>query len=279
MLKASDRLHAEEIMAALEPPGVVSPFWREVSCLARVGSTNDVAKALASEGAPEGTVVIADEQTAGRGRLSRRWIAPPRTSLLCSILFRPELPVSQANRLTMLCSMAAADAVEEVAGLSVRMKWPNDLIVASQIPNLKLQKWRKLAGVLTETGVVGDDLAYAIVGIGINVNVPPEALPGLAPQATSIKAETGRETDRAQLLISLLRRVGTRYQRLKSGENPRQEWSSRLATLGRRVQVTTCEGALCGTAEAVDEDGALLLRTDDGCVRRLVAGDVTLRES
>jgi BirA family biotin operon repressor/biotin-[acetyl-CoA-carboxylase] ligase len=235
-----------------------------------------MAKELASQGAPQGTVVVADEQTAGRGRLNRRWIAPPGTSLLCSILFRPNLLPSQVNRLTMLCSMAAADAVEEVARLPVGVKWPNDLIVRSQVANRRSQDWRKLAGILTETGLIGDDLAFAIVGIGINVNVPPEALPGLAPQATSILAETGREIDRAELLAALLQHVEMRYQRLKTGENPGQEWGSRLITLGQRVKVITPEDVLNGMAEAVDEDGALLLRTDDGSVQRLLAGDVTL---
>ena len=107
-------------------------FGRELAVLPRTGSTNDVAKDLAAHGAPEGTVVVADEQTAGRGRLARRWLAPPRTCLLCSLLFRPDLPPIQAQRLTMLCSLAAADAIEQVAGLYVHLKWPNDLVAKSQ---------------------------------------------------------------------------------------------------------------------------------------------------
>jgi BirA family biotin operon repressor/biotin-[acetyl-CoA-carboxylase] ligase len=238
-----------------------------------------VAKDLASQGTPEGVVVVTDEQTAGRGRLNRAWIAPAGTSLLCSILFRPDLRPSQANRLTMLCSMAAADAVEQTAGLSVGLKWPNDLIVESRTLSLKAPSWRKLAGILTETGLVGDDLVFVVVGIGINVNVPDEALPGLAPHATSILAETGRRTDRSELLDALLERVEARYRRLKSGENPHKEWSSRLVTLGQRVQITTTEAVMLGTAEGVDEDGALLLRTDQGSTRRLLTGDVTLSEA
>jgi BirA family biotin operon repressor/biotin-[acetyl-CoA-carboxylase] ligase len=275
MLNKVDQLHAKEIEAALTQSGAESPFWHQVIHLARVGSTNDVGKKLASQGAAEGIVVIADEQTAGRGRLNRAWITPPETSLLCSILFRPDLLPSQANRLTMLCSMAAADAVEQVAGLSVGLKWPNDLIVESRISGFESSDWRKLAGILTETGLVGDDLVFVIVGIGINVNVPPEALPGLAPHATSILAETGRQVGRSALLVALLERVEARYKRLKSGENPRQEWSSRLVTLGQRVQITTPEGVLNGIAEGVDEDGALLLQKDDGSIQQLLTGDVT----
>lgn len=247
-------------------------FGRELVILSHTGSTNDVARGLAAQGAPEGTVVVADEQTAGRGRLGRRWVAPPSTCLLCSLLFRPTLSLSQANRLTMLCSLAAADAVREVAGLQVSLKWPNDLIVQSPT-------WKKLAGVLTETGMTGTQLDFVVVGIGINVNVPPEVLPNLDPSATSILAEIGREVDRVGLLIAFLAGVEHRYEALRTGESPHQEWAARLATLGRPVKVTTSDEVLTGVAESVDEDGALHLRTPDGALHRLLAGDVTLARS
>ena len=244
-------------------------FGRNLVILPRVGSTNDVAKDLATQGAPEGTVVLADEQTAGRGRMGRRWLSPPGTCLLCSILFRPELPPTQIQQLTMLCSLAAADAVRQVAGLPVALKWPNDLIVG-------IRAWRKLAGVLTETGVVGEQMQFVVVGIGINVNVPPESLPALSPDATSILAETGQPVDRVALLVALLAGVERRYEALQAGESPHQEWAARLATLGQAVKAITSEEALTGVAESVDEGGALLLRTPDGMLRRLLAGDVTL---
>lgn len=242
---------------------------RNLVVLPRTTSTNDVAKEMAHRGEPEGTVVVADEQTAGRGRMERRWSAPPSTCLLCSILFRPSLTPAQANRLTMLCSMAAADAIEDVAGLEVALKWPNDLVVRS--PN-----WRKLAGILTETGLEGERVTFVVVGIGVNVNVSAEVLPDLAPNATSILAETGHELERAKLLAALLANVEARYERLRSGESPHAEWATRLVTLGNHVRVTTSDGVLTGLAEAVDENGALLLRMPDGTLRRLWAGDVTL---
>jgi len=276
MVRALEEEHAKQIETTPAPAEALSPFWCEVIRLGQVGSTNDVAKELASRGAPEGTVVIAEEQTAGRGRLNRSWIAPPGTSLLCSILFRPGLPPSQATRLTMLCAMAAADAVEQVSGLPVKVKWPNDLVVEARSANRYSREWRKLAGILTETGLVGDDLVFAIVGIGINVNVSAEIVPRLGSHATSILAETGRESDRSKLLATLLARVEARYKGLKSGENPRQEWSSRLVTLGQSVRISTPTGVLHGVAEAVDDDGALLLRLDDGSIRQLLSGDVTL---
>ena len=264
-------------------------FGRKLAVLPRTGSTNDVAKDLAAHGAPEGTVVVADEQTAGRGRLARRWLAPPCTCLLCSLLFRPDLPPIQAQRLTMLCSLAAADAIEQVAGLQVHLKWPNDLVVKSQIGKSQIRKsairnpqsaiWRKLAGILTETGTTGEHLDFAVVGIGVNVNVRPEALPTLAPDATSILAEVGCPVDRGALLVALLAGVERRYQALRAGESPHQEWAARLATLGQPVEVSTPGGMLAGVAESVDEDGALLLRLPDGGLQRLLAGDVTLARS
>jgi BirA family biotin operon repressor/biotin-[acetyl-CoA-carboxylase] ligase len=176
----------------------------------------------------------------------------------------------------MLCSLAAADAVELVAGLQVTLKWPNDLVILSRIPNTQYPTWRKLAGILTETGVTGERLDLAVVGIGINVNVALDVLPTLAPDATSILTETNQVVERATLLGSLLRGVEARYARLQAGKSPHAEWAARLATLGQHVEVTTSDGVLAGIAEAVDKDGALLLRAPDGALHRLLAGDVTL---
>jgi BirA family biotin operon repressor/biotin-[acetyl-CoA-carboxylase] ligase len=252
---------------------------RALTYLPRTGSTNDVTRELAAQGAPDGTVVVADEQTAGRGRLGRRWLAPPGTCLLCSILFRPNLPPPRIQQLTMLCALAATDAIRETVDLHAQLKWPNDLVVKSQIANRKLQAWKKLAGILTETGFTGERLDYAIVGIGINVNVEPERLPALDLNATSILAETGQLTDRAALLAALLARAERRYAVLQAGESPHQEWASRLATLGQQVEATTSGETLAGVAETVDQDGALLLRTPDGILHRLTAGDVILHQS
>jgi BirA family biotin operon repressor/biotin-[acetyl-CoA-carboxylase] ligase len=244
-------------------------FGRALVLRRCTGSTNTVAQDLAVEGAVEGTVVVADEQTAGRGRMGRRWVAPAGTCLLVSILFRPTFSVGQAQQLTMLCSMAAADAVEALGGLPVLLKWPNDLVVDRT-------RWRKLAGVLTETGMMGDRLEYVVVGIGINVNVPAPALDRLAPDATSILAEVGREVHRGRLLAALLAGVEDRYRHVQAGKSPHPEWADRLATLGRRVQVTTARHRFSGVAEGVTPKGALLVRDDTHELHTLAAGDVTL---
>ena len=266
------KLSQEKIETAL----TTRVLGRNLVYLPTTGSTNTVARDLAAQGAPEGTVVVADEQVAGRGRMERRWLAPPGTCLLCSILFRPSLPPTQAQRLMMLCALATADAVESVAGLRAWLKWPNDLIVRSPTSDLQMPNPRKLAGLLTETGMIEDRLEFVVVGIGVNVNVPSEVLPTLAADATSILAEVGQRTDRAALLAVLFAGVERRYDALRGGESPHQEWAARLAMLGQSMEATTPAGVITGVAESVDEDGALLLRTPDGVQHRLFSGDVTL---
>ena len=232
-----------------------------------LGSTNEVLKELAAQGAPEGTLVIADEQTAGRGRMGRRWLAPPGTGLLLSLLFRPDFAPNQAQRLTMICSLAIADAIEGLTGLPVGLKWPNDIFVRGQ----------KVGGILTESGTTGGHLDYIVVGMGLNVNLTISTLPELQGIATSLSQELGREVSRLGLLWKILEGIETRYESLRRGESPHEEWAARLINLGRQVQVTTPQGALVGWAEGVDADGALVLRTPDGQRRRILAGDVTLR--
>ena len=240
---------------------------RRVVVYPRVGSTNDEAKRLAEDGAPEGTLVVADEQTAGRGRLQRTWWAPAGTALLMSLILRPDLAPHQAQRLTMLCSLAICDAIAGTTGLVPAVKWPNDVLL----------RGRKVCGILTELGIEGPRLAYAVVGMGVNVNVDFGGAGGLAHTATSLAQELGREVSRLELLRAILINVEERYARLRAGESPHAEWAARLATLGQRVIVTTPTEQLSGIAEGVDADGALLLRDENGVLRHILAGDVTLR--
>ncbi|MCD6554008.1 MAG: biotin--[acetyl-CoA-carboxylase] ligase [Anaerolineae bacterium] len=240
---------------------------RRVVVYPRVGSTNDEAKRLAEDGAPEGTLVVADEQTAGRGRLQRTWWAPAGTALLMSLILRPDLAPHQAQRLTMLCSLAICDAIAGTTGLVPAVKWPNDVLL----------RGRKVCGILTELGIEGPRLAYAVVGMGVNVNVDFGGAGELTHTATSLAQELGREVSRLELLRAILINVEERYARLRAGESPHAEWAARLATLGQRVIVTTPTEQLSGIAEGVDADGALLLRDENGVLRHILAGDVTLR--
>ncbi|HOU15352.1 MAG TPA: biotin--[acetyl-CoA-carboxylase] ligase [Anaerolineae bacterium] len=238
----------------------------------RLDSTNTALLDAGRQGALEGLVYIADEQTAGRGRLDRRWVAPPGTCLLLSLLFRPPEPFTcYAPRLTMLCGMAMADAVETVSGVAVQLKWPNDLIITE--PGM----WRKLAGMLSEIGSGADNQPFLVVGIGLNVNVPAELLPDLAPNATSLLAETGRSVERVALLDVFLGRVEAYLAALYAGRDPLPLWRRRLAWIGDAVLVQMPTGSVEGIAEDVDDAGALLLRLPDGRLQHFAVGDVSLR--
>ncbi len=226
------------------------------------GSTNDEARRLALAGAPEGTLVLAEEQTAGRGRLQRRWLAPRGEALLFSLIFYPDLGPRYAYQLTMISSLACVHAVQAETGLRPEIKWPNDLLLDG----------KKLAGILSEMGQAGERL-YVIVGIGLNVNMDPATWPEIS-QATSLRQALGRPVARLPLLQEILRRIEAGYDDLRAGHSPYEEWAASLATLGRRVRVTTAEGVFEGLATGVEHDGALRLALPDGSSVRILVGDV-----
>lgn len=228
-------------------------------------STMDVAKQAIRDGAEEGTIVIADHQTAGRGRLGRTWLSPPDSSILLSIILFPDL--EQLPRLTMVACLAVAQSIEKVTGLEPVIKWPNDVLIDG----------KKVSGVLIESDVQGDTVNYAIVGIALNVNLDPSSIPEISETATSLKQVLGREVSRLQVLESLLGQFEELYQALRRGEPIDKEWRRRLETLGKEVAVR-CGGEVKeGYAESVDDEGNLLLRRPDGSLLTIAAGDVTLR--
>jgi len=251
-------LFAERVRTALAKVDA-GPFGAQIHYLAIVTSTNDIARELAAGGAPEGAIVVADWQSAGRGRTGRSWEAPPSAALLVSILFRPALPPAQSHRLMMVCGLAAAEAVEEMTGITVLSKWPNDLLL----------KGKKFAGMLVETAILGDEVIWLIAGLGVNVNFCFSEGDTLSQTATSLFAVTGRAFDRAGLLAATLAWVHHWYGRL-SAPDLLQAWSARCTTLGERVCLETPEGLVEGIAEAIDETGALWVRLENG-ERRLVA--------
>ncbi len=260
-----DGLTAANIRAGLGTAfvGQEVHFWPEI------GSTNDEARRLARAGAPEGTLVIADYQTAGRGRLERRWLAPPGSSLLLSLIFRPNLAPSQAQRLTMASGLAIVEAVEQATGLAVGLKWPNDVVAGAAM----------LGGILAEFALGGQELDHAVVGVGLNVNVQPAELPqDLLLPATSLSQLLGKPVPRLPLLQTLLRAVERHVLALAAGNSPHEEWAARLVTLGHEVTVAGSGPTFKGRAEAVGPDGALLVRRADGRLETVLAGDVTLRD-
>lgn len=249
---------------------------RNYRYFARIGSTNDALKkaALNELSLPAGTLFLTDYQSQGRGRLQRRWLAPAGSSLLLSLLFRPHWLPEQAQWLTMLASVAAAEAVEAATGLSVGVKWPNDLVLPVE------GGWHKFSGLLLE-GAWGENgrFQHIILGIGINVNIPAVKLPEAATPATSLLAVTGQPISRLNLLVDFLQRLETGYERAEKGWSPQRVWQERLITLGKQVQVTHrgTGQQIHGLAEASDEWGCLLVRDEAGVLHTIAAGDVTLR--
>jgi BirA family biotin operon repressor/biotin-[acetyl-CoA-carboxylase] ligase len=223
-------------------------------------STNRYALAAARDGAAAGLVVVAEEQTAGRGRLGRIWIAPPGAALLVSVLLRPALAPDQLHLLTAAGSLAMAEAVEDACGLRPDLKWPNDLLVGD----------RKLGGVLAEADIDGRDVRAVVVGIGLNVqwdDFPPE----LAEIATSCSAETGGQVSRAAVLDAFLVRASVRF---SDPDAAFVEYRTRLGTLGRAVRVDLASGPVQGIAVDVAPDGTLLVETADQGIVEVTAGDV-----
>ncbi len=263
-------------------------FGQSVMYVEQTGSTNTELKKYARQGAPEGMLYIADEQLVGRGRLERSWVAPPESSLLTSLLFRPDfLQPGQVQQLTMTCSLAMLDAIYEHTGLMAQLKWPNDIVWGDR---------KKLAGLLTETEFEGNAISWAVVGLGLNVNLdfsaqtepepdrpnrPDSGHPPLAQTATSLSQILGASTDHLRLpvLQSYLHNVEQRYTALRRGVSPHFEWQRRLAGIGQEITVTLLaeDQKIQGTVIGVNENGALKLRQSDGAVVTVVAGDVTLR--
>ncbi len=231
--------------------------------LQAVSSTQDWLRDWAHMGAREGLALLANEQRAGRGRLSRRWESPPG-GLYLSILLRPDIPLAQASRLTMLVSLAAIDACEAVANIRPAPKWPNDLLAHG----------KKLAGVLTELDSSGSRLNFAIIGLGLNVN-NDFTHSALSDTAISLKMLTGKRYNVKALAETFLEALFHRYDKFLQGESPHREWAQRLEPIGRRVRVEraphpTLEGRVTG----VTPDGALLLIDDSGQVHTIWAGDI-----
>ena len=230
-----------------------------------LGSAMDEARSLADEGAPEGTVVIAREQTAGRGRFERPWVSPPGHNLSFSVVLRPSS--AQLSYVNMAATLAVSRAIAGLTGLATAVKWPNDVKING----------RKVAGILIETAIEMEKPQFAVVGIGLNVNFDPSEYPEIATIATSLYVETGRRLDMTGVLLAVLERLDDLYGEVRRGRSLTEEWSAELETLGRTVQVRWRDRLLEGRALSVDEQGNLLLARPDGSTVTVVAGEVTLQ--
>jgi BirA family biotin operon repressor/biotin-[acetyl-CoA-carboxylase] ligase len=233
-----------------------------------IDSTNALARELALKGSPEGTLVLTEEQTAGRGRRGRIWASPAASNLLVSILLRPSIDPEQVFVLTMVLALASVHALRRLTGLPVLIKWPNDLYV----------RGKKLAGILTEFGMEDKILDYVVLGMGLNVNWHPPHEQGIRPSATSLLAETGKRYPRNELLLQILKGLEISYERVQQGkiEGFYGQWNELSLILGQRVTIESETGAIEGKAVRIDEKGALILEEPDGSKRRILCGDVSL---
>ena len=255
-----ERLSAAAIRKGLKT-GVLG---RRVLLLERTASTMDVARQEAERGAPEGLLVLAEEQTAGRGRFGRRWTSPPGVNLYISLLLRPSLAVLPG--LGMAAGLAVARALRRTTPCSPLLKWPNDVLLNRE----------KVAGLLIESQVEGERVRYAVLGVGINVNWDPTAEPEVAGLATSLSREVGRTISRLAVLRAFLEEMDALYTHLREGGSVWEEWRGLLVTLGQRVRVAWGEQVVEGVAVDVDRSGSLVLQRPDGSTVHVSAGDVTI---
>jgi BirA family biotin operon repressor/biotin-[acetyl-CoA-carboxylase] ligase len=244
---------------------------REILFFPEVDSTNRKAHDLARQGAREGTVVMADSQSRGKGRLGRAWESPAGLNVYSSFILRPPIPLQAAPQLTLLAGVAAARSLAGASGLDVRIKWPNDIFVNG----------KKLAGILAEMEAEGPRAKFIILGIGVNVNWRKEDLPpDLRATATSLLVESGREVSRGTIAGRLFQEMEEEYLPfLREGFSARlrEEWN-RLSWINeKKVVVIGPDGEVHGRALGIDMDGALLLVDEEGQTSRFIAGEVSLR--
>jgi len=263
LIETASALDGEDIRGSLHTRVLGS----EVFAFGRVGSTNDVATSLARGGAPDGALVIAEEQTRGRGRLGRRWHSPPSAGLWFSLVLRPELSAEASTTLSLAAALGVAAALEGNYAIPARIKWPNDVLVHG----------RKICGILTEAEFAGSALNFVVMGIGLNVmggeaDFPPE----LRGSATSVELEAGDGIGRRDVLIALIEEIESKYLSLREQgfSALKSELVGKSSLVGRAVRIQTGREVIEGTAVDIDDRGALILRNTDGSHERILAGDV-----
>ena len=243
-----------------------SILGKEIIFYPETTSTNDVAIELAENGAVEGTLVIADSQSMGRGRRGRKWLAPPETCILASIILRPSLPLRQISIITPIAVTSVVKAIHNVTKLNASVKWPNDVIIMD----------RKVSGVLTEMRTERK-ISFIIVGIGVNVNVSRDSFPlEISDTATSLSIESGHDVSRIHLLQEILRHFENRYLRLNDNTFNEflDEWKSLSVTIGKRIQIESVDDTRRGVALDIDEVGALIIQLDNGKIQKIANDDL-----
>ncbi|MDA1475293.1 biotin--[acetyl-CoA-carboxylase] ligase [Bacillus changyiensis] len=264
MKKKPDKVSENEIRFGLktEKMGQVIYFKDSVS------STQKIAHELANNGSPEGTIIVADQQTEGRGRMARVWHSPAGNGIWMSLILRPTIPVQKTPQLTLLAAVAIVQAIEEQTGISPEIKWPNDILVNG----------KKTVGILTELQAEADQVHSVITGIGINVNQVASDFPDdLKETATSLRLVSGKKIDRAALIQTILLTFEKRYQDYtRHGFQPiKLLWESYALTLNRQLTARTLNGTFHGKSLGIDDEGVLLLETSEG-IKRIYSADIDI---
>ena len=254
-----DRLYGFEIARELNTKFI----GRKIYYFEGIASTMDTAVQLGIKGAPEGTLVLAEAQTKGRGRLGRSWFSPKYKGIYLSLILRPGILPSQSPLLTLLSAVSICEAVKEVADADTKIKWPNDILISD----------KKLGGILTELNAETDKINFVVIGIGLNINNEKK---NLVSGATSLRNEKKENINRIELLREMLRKIENNYLLFKA-QGPAviiDKWREHNITLGRRVKVYSQKEHYEGQALDIDKDGGLLLRNDHGLIQKITAGDV-----
>lgn len=265
IIKAPDLVTANEIRLGLK----TSIIGQQIHYKESVDSTQKIAHRLGLENVPEGTVVIADEQVGGKGRLGRVWHSPKSTGIWMSIILRPNIPLPKAPQLTLLTAVAVVQAIEDCTGLEPNIKWPNDILLGG----------KKVTGILTELQAEADRIHSVIIGIGMNVNQKSEDFPAeLHSIATSLMLEKGEAINRAELIQAVFSRLEKLYLLyLDKGFGPiKLLWESYAISIGKKITARTLSGSIVGVARGITDDGVLLLEDDSGTVHSIYSADIEI---
>lgn len=241
---------------------------QEIIYYEAIDSTNNEAKKKAREGASEGTLIIADQQTAGKGRLGRSWISPSGEGIWMSLILRPHILPNQASQLTLIAGLGMCEAIERVTGLKAQIKWPNDVVVNS----------KKICGILTEMSAQVEQIEYVVVGIGVNVNL--SSIPEELPYASSLAIEGGKEYSRKKIIATFLEIFEVDYTQYVKSLNLnfiKERYEQSCITLHRQVKLITKENECIAKALGINEEGALMAQMQDGSIQTVSSGEVSVR--
>lgn len=259
-----------DVVTAGEVESLLDTEWagKKIVCYPETDSTNIRIKHLGDEGAPHGTLAVADRQTAGRGRRGRAWESPGGSCIYMSILLRPDLAPEKAPMLTLVMACSAAEGIMDCADVKVQIKWPNDIIVNG----------KKLAGILTEMSTQVDYINHVTIGVGINVNL--QRFPGKIQNATSLLSETGTRIKRAPVIAAVMKHFEENYKIFMQTEDMSglmEKYSSLLVNQGREVLILEKDAEYKAYAEGINQKGELVVRREDGTVENICAGEVSVR--